>query len=164
MYKKIFVIVALLFVIRCGLDEVLVLLFRSNPLTPLHSQSILMVKMLVILLSICSEIKSRKPLRTLLLFVREIKLIMGRSLPSKDQSSIESFLTSWSKEVISQEGTELEADRFGDKSSMIKTSLLSTNLIAYQWQTLVKTLMEVNFSLQLPIQLGLTESTLFSEK
>ena len=84
---------------------------------------------------------------------------------TKDQSSIESSLTSWLKGETSLKETELEENLFMELSSLTRTSRSSTpSHISSQWLMLARTPMEANSSSLLSPTTNLTESIQSSEK
>ena len=72
---------------------------------------------------------------------------MKKDLDIKEVDSIESSMTLWLKEEISQIIMALEENQFMEKNSLTKTSRLSmTNLIYYQWPMQDQGLMVLNSS------------------
>ena len=65
----------------------------------------------------------------------------------KDQASIESFLNSCFKEVISLLEMELVENQFMELNLKMKTSKLNIKLDVSQWLMLAQELMDLNFSL-----------------
>ena len=72
---------------------------------------------------------------------------MKKDLDIKEVDSIESSMTLWLKEEISQIIMAPEENQFMEKNSLTKTSRLSmTNLIYYQWPMQDQGLMVLNSS------------------